>query len=222
MTPGDAPTGELLQRWYAGDKKALDDLLQQHLPWIRDQVHRRLGGALREKADTGDIVQDSILQFLKYGPRFLMTNGKQFRALLARIVENVLRDKHDFFMARRRQMAREQPLPTDTVLSLDPPMANVESPSAVMQRREEEAWIRMALELLAPEDRMIIIKRDWDRSSFKEVGDELHITEAAAQMRYHRALVRLTVKVGALRRGQIDRAAEEDRDGADEADGASS
>ena len=39
-------TLELLRRWRTGDQTALHALLERDLPWIRAQVHRRLGGAL--------------------------------------------------------------------------------------------------------------------------------------------------------------------------------
>ena len=57
------------------------------------------------KVESSDIVQDAALQFLKYGPRFILSDEEKFRALLVRIVENVLRDKHDWFSARRRAIA---------------------------------------------------------------------------------------------------------------------
>lgn len=204
MEPRNGITGDLLRRWHAGDARALDELLALHLPWIRDRVHKRLGAALREKAETGDIVQDSLLQFLRYGPRFVIGTDEQFRKLLARIVENVLRDKLDFFSARRRQMAREQPLGSDTVLSLDPPRAEViDTPSQAAAREEDEAWMRLALELLDPDERRLLVLREWDDLSFREIGERLGISDSAAKMRHHRAIASLAHLMSSLRKGQL-------------------
>jgi hypothetical protein len=62
--------------------------------------------------ESGDVVQEAAVQFLNYGLRFIISDDKRFRGLLARIVENVLRDKHDWFTAQRREIARQRPLPS--------------------------------------------------------------------------------------------------------------
>lgn len=204
MDSSDPQTYHLLQRWHRGDRVALDEILQRDLPWIRSQVGRRLGDALRAKGETQDFVQDAMMEVLRYGPRFLMSDRSQFRALMCRIIENVLRGKHDWFQAHRRQMAREKPLPDDSLLHLDPPdRSSVARPSQAAQAQEREAWVRMALELLAPEDREVILRRQWHEQSFGEMGADLGLSEDAARMRYHRALPRLYRKIQQLRGGRI-------------------
>lgn len=204
MTEPDQQTHHLLERWHRGDRGALDEILQRNLPWIVSQVRRRLGEALRTKDETQDLVQEAMLEVLRYGPRFLMSDRQQFRALMCRIVENVLRGRHDWFHAQRRQMAREQPLPSDTLLCLDPPDAtSIVRPSQAAQAREREAWVRMALELLDPADREVILLRLWRERSFAEMGAELGLAEDAARMRFRRALPRLHRKIRELRGGRI-------------------
>src|SRR5262245_11241046 len=155
MNPEESPTTVLLRRWHAGDEDAVRELLERHLPWIRAHVQRRLGPALRRAGETGDYVQEALLEFLRYGPRFVVSEDHRLRGLLARIVENVLRDEHDRYAARRRARARERPLPSDSVLDLDAACDPVTRPSEVAERREWEAWVRLALELLDPEDREV-------------------------------------------------------------------
>ena len=96
----------LLQRWNGGDEQALQALLQLHLPWIQTHVSQRLGGLVRAKEDTNDVVQDALVEFLRYGPRFKVSNEAHLRFLLGRIAENVLRDRHDFFTRFCRRQAR--------------------------------------------------------------------------------------------------------------------
>jgi RNA polymerase sigma-70 factor (ECF subfamily) len=204
MASHNGDTRTLIEEWHQGDSRALDQLLETHLPWIRERVHRRLGDLLREKAETQDLVQDALMQFLRYGPRFVITSDAQFRALLARIVENVLRDKLDFYRARRREIAREQPLPTDTVLSLDPRGHTRETPGESMEHQEREAWVRLALELLDPDERAVLVLREWDDLTFRQIGARLGISEQAAKMRHHRALAHLAKAVGSLRKGKLD------------------
>src|SRR5690606_38207743 len=85
-----AETTLLLDRWHAGDREALDRLVSTHLEWIRARLHERQGALLRERAETGDYVQQTLLEFLRYGPPFRLTDGDRFRGLLLTIAENVL------------------------------------------------------------------------------------------------------------------------------------
>lgn len=202
MTGDDATLG-LLQRWHGGDQEALKELLRRDLPWIRERLHQRLGDALRQRGDTEDYLHDTVLEVLRYTPRFLVSTGDTFRRLLSQIVENMLRDKNDFFARRRRNVAREQPLPDSTVLHLDGHTRSLTSPSQNAVRNEEEAWLRFALDLLAPEDRDAIVLREYEGMAFAAIGERLGISENAARMRFERGLARLADKVAALRRGEV-------------------
>lgn len=209
MTPDPSGTTDHLREWHRGKRADLDKLLNRHLDWIHERVRKRLGTQLRQRLESCDIVQDAAYQFLQYGPRFVLSDEKRFRALLARIVENILRDKHDWFTAQRRAIALEQPLPDDTVLNLDPSRTKVRTPSMSAQRHEEEAWLRLGMELLDPEDKEILVFRQWDHQSFEEIGHRMNITADAAWMRHRRAVDRLAKKVGDLRRGRFSFLTEE-------------
>jgi len=198
-------THYLLDRWHEGDRASLDALVERHLPWIRNHVRNRLGPALRGKAETGDYVQDVVVEVLHYTPRFRVENDRQFRALLVRIVENNLRDRHDWFTARRRDIARDPPLGNSTVLGLSAG-SRCHSPSMVVDREEREAWVRLGIEVLEPHDREVIVLREWDRLSFPAIGERLGIDRSAAHKRFSRALDRLTKVVWSLRRGDLDAA----------------
>jgi RNA polymerase sigma-70 factor (ECF subfamily) len=196
-------TSIYLQQWHSGDQQALDSLIERHLTWIHKKVHHRLGSMLREKGDTCDYVQDAVVQFLQYGPRFTISNDARFRGLLLKIVENVLCNKYDWFTARRRAIARERPLPSDTILSLDPPQQQIHTPSKSAEKNEQEAWVRLGMELVKPEDREILILRQWDGLTFEEIGQRLEISTSAARVRHLRAMRRLAKEVEELRLGAM-------------------
>jgi RNA polymerase sigma factor (sigma-70 family) len=157
------------------------------------------------KGDSGDYVQDAILQFLRFGPRIMIKSENHFRAFLLKIVENTLNDKYDWYTARRRNIAQERPLPSETVIMLDPPKGSGHTPSQSAERHEREAWVRLGMELMDPEDRELLILRRWDKLSFSKLGEKLGIREDAARMRYNRAVLKLGDVVLALRRGELDR-----------------
>ena len=169
-----------------------------------------MGPTLRSKGETSDYVQDAMVQFLQFGPRFTITKDTQFRALLLRIVENTLRHRYEWFMAKRRKIAKERPLPSDTVLLLDPARDAMQTPNQSAERHEREAWIRLGMELLDPEDREILVLRQWDKQSFAEIGERYGITADAARMRHYKAMDALAGKINLLRSGDFKRLMEID------------
>jgi RNA polymerase sigma factor (sigma-70 family) len=194
----------------AASDESLNEILKRHLPWIQSVASRKLSNFRRSKGETGDIVQEAIIQFIKYGPRIRLSNDEQLRALLYRIVENTIRDQYAWFTAQRRAMAKERPLPPDTMLNLDPPAVRQETPSQVAQQHEDEAWMRLGLELLVPEDRKVILLHYWQDLSFQKIADDLGISKSGAYQKYLLAMCNLVEKIQALQSGRIDEALGQD------------
>ena len=213
-------TRELLLRWHDGDQAALLELVQQDTDWIAARVRRRMGPLLRRRAETQDIVQNTLLQVLHDGPRFVLSDREQLRKLLACMVENVLRVEANHQQAQRRDVRREAVPPaapaagSQSVLSLDPPAA-VTRPSEAAGRQEQRDWVRLALELLEPEDRNVVLWREYHELPFGEIAERLGVAEDAARMRYNRALPKLAKQLVRLRAGQLDAVLDEREAGAE-------
>jgi len=182
----------------------MEKIVKRHLPWIQSHVHNKLGDFRRSKADTGDIVQEALIQFLKYGPRIRLSDDRHFRALLCRIIENVIHDKYAWFNARRRDIAKERPLPTDMVLNLELSTDGQASPSQIVQKQEEEAWARLGLEVLKPGEHEVIVLYHWEDLSFEKIGKVVGISKVGARKRYIRAMTLLAETVDALKCGRFD------------------
>ncbi|MCA8965301.1 MAG: sigma-70 family RNA polymerase sigma factor [Planctomycetes bacterium] len=205
----------LLRQWHAGDRQALEHLVARELPWIRNYVHGRLGQLLRARGDTEDYVQEAMLRVLCYGPRFATGSRRAFRRLLGRIVENSLRDQADWHGAERRALAKERPVPSDSVLHLDRPQESVTRPSEALARKEQEAWVALALELLDPDDRQVIRLRQWEGLPFADVAARLGLPEDTARMRFRRALPRLARKLEQLQSGAFGDGGDDESDDGD-------
>ncbi len=195
------PTTILLDRWNDGDQSALDALLGDHMEWIRARVVERLGDRLREFVETGDVVQETILEFLRYGPRVRIERGKQFRALLVRIAENVLRGNHRWWTARRRDMARRAPAPLESRIEI--PDSRQGTPSAILGETERREWVRLGLELVDHAERDLIVLRDFEGLPHEEIARTLGVGVEAAKKRYQRAVGSLARTVAALQQGQF-------------------
>ncbi len=200
-----APITQQLLLLHQGDHDALQRLIHDHLPWIETHVRKKLTPLVRLDGDTQDFVQEALLDVLRDGPRFVVGNTAGFRALLARIVENNLLDRVRYMQRGQRDRRRQRALPSDSVLMLDAPARSITAPSVQAERNERDAWMRLALELLDPDDREVIRLRDWEGLTFPEVGARMGSTEEGARKRYRRALPRLAQKLGLLREGQWQR-----------------
>jgi RNA polymerase sigma factor (sigma-70 family) len=203
MPDGPAATAELLQRWHGGDEQALAALVELHLPWLREHVERRLGPFLRQHGEGGDYLHDAVLDFLLHAPRFQVSSADQFRGLLARVTENTLRDRNDWFRAKRRDLARNAVMASDSVLPLDPALLHSTTPSRDAARTEVRDWVRLGLEMLVAEDRKILLAREYEDRSFVAIGRELGMTANAVRMRWTRAVARLADVLRELRAGRI-------------------
>ncbi len=207
--PADGEPEDLLVRWQLGDRMALNALLEIHLPWIQQHVNRRLGPLLRRRGDPEDFVNDAVLEILTYAPRFHVQSEALFRGLVARVVENTLRDQHERYTAQRRSLSRERGLPSDSQLLRDPPTSSPTTPSQIVDTNERKAWIRFGTELLSPMDREAVILRSRMHLSFVEIGARLRISPDSARMRFERAMIRLGDLVAQLRRGELQRLPED-------------
>lgn len=201
--PDDSDTLVLLRSWHGGDQQALQHLLERDLPFVRAYVASRMGPLLRARLEVDDLVQDAMVVALRYTPRFLISEREQFRSLLARITENVLRDNVDKHQAMKRDAGREQPMLTDSMLHLDPSLSSPTRPSQAASRNEEGAWLRLAIDLLPHEDRWLVIWHEYEDLPFEAIGERLGLSKDATRMRFLRLLPRLAKKVELLKAGRL-------------------
>ena len=113
------------------------------------------------------------------------------------MVENNLRDKHGYYSAKRRDMQREESM-SGTVLRLG------ESPSHIVARDEHVALTRLAVDLLPPMDREVLVLREYDELPYEQIAERVGMSISGTRKCYQRALVQLAKKVKLLRQGAID------------------
>lgn len=190
-------TTVLLDRWYEGDRNALNDLLQLHYNTICTMVRRRRSKFLKGKEDTGDVVQEALMKFLKRGPQVRFDSESSFLRFMAVVVENSLRDRFDFYTAKRR--AGNNPVTLSTNVA-----RHSETPSLTCSKDEKRDLLRLGLELIRPKQRALIFLRDWEKMPFPDVAETLSLSEDNAKQSYYRAKSALTKALLRLRTGGID------------------
>jgi RNA polymerase sigma-70 factor (ECF subfamily) len=179
----------LLLKAQAGDNDALNQLLARYLPRLKRWASGRLPWGLRTMLETGDLVQDAIVNALPHLDKLEIRSERALFVYLQRAVKNRVIDLHK--RARRRPVREE--LPPDV------PAGGVSPQEAAIGAEALESYKR-ALASLKDEERQAIMLRVEQGLDFEEVAIHLGKPSAdAARMAVTRAIVRLADKMGRRR-----------------------
>lgn len=201
----DHRTLELLERWHTGDRVAAVELVERDREWILQCVRRKRGVALRRDAETVDHFQDLMLEVLDYAPRFLIANQRQFRRLIAKMVDNLLTDRARWLERRRPiRAATLRSWASESRIRLDPALRVSDAPGAQAELGEELDWLRLGLEFLHEDDRRVVREHKLVGRSFVEIGTDLGLQANTVRMRFNRALLRLAGILRRLQSGGLD------------------
>jgi RNA polymerase sigma-70 factor (ECF subfamily) len=179
-----------------GDRTALDQLCQvygERVHWI---VRFRMGGEIRSKLDSMDVVQDAFVVALQDLEDFTYRDEGGFLRWMSKIVENRIRDNMKKLHADKRNIHKEIPLrnglPTTKRSSVGTTGPIVmTTPSVIISKREDLDKLEKAIDKLRPEYREAIILRKIEGLSYKEIGDRLGKSADAVGMLVSRAMVAL-------------------------------
>jgi RNA polymerase sigma-70 factor (ECF subfamily) len=162
----------------AGDRSAYERLFALHVDRLLIFVRARLGGALREKMEAEDVVQDAYVSALRSFDEFDYTDDGAFLRWMCRIIDNRLRDAHDYFSAKkRREVALPKSAPTGPVTALG--------------RAENRQQVEAALARLSEDHREVLLLRYFEGLSAEEAGQRMKRSPGAIRNLSARALVEL-------------------------------
>jgi RNA polymerase sigma-70 factor (ECF subfamily) len=198
MWPDADQTRSLLDRAKAGDDAAVDDLIAGHREPLRRAVELRLDPALARRVDASDIVQDVMLEANRRLRDYLQNPVMPFHLWLRHLAKDRLIDAHRFHRkAQRRSLDREQAVQppawaeASSVQLIAQLLDQEKTPATAAVQQELERRLRDAVSELDDADREVILMRHFEGLGNQEVAAALDLTEAAASMRYLRALRRL-------------------------------
>ncbi len=188
-----AETQQLLERIRAGDRPAFEQLFARHRPYLRHVVELRLDPRLRPRLDPSDVVQDTQLAAFQRLDDYLRRQPMPFRLWLRQTArERLIMLRRHHLTAARRAAGREGALPERSSLLLAQQLlAREASPSQQWDRREAARLVRDAVAGLADIDREILLMRNFEGLSNREVACVLGLEPGTASRRYGRALLRL-------------------------------
>jgi RNA polymerase sigma-70 factor (ECF subfamily) len=178
----------LLDRARAGEREAMDRLLQRASAKLLALIRLRMGRGLRARLESRDILQATLVKAWGRLDQLQDPDRRALMAWLARIAENEIRDQADFHGRLRRDADRDASLPEAAAV-----------PSPVRSALSQVIWneraerVEQAMESLSEAHREIIVLRKLEELGFREIGERLGKSEDACRMLYGRAMAALTL-----------------------------
>jgi RNA polymerase sigma-70 factor (ECF subfamily) len=198
MIPSLPPQAEILQSLQRDGQRALAAYFQQ----VRDRLarivafrlDRRLGGRVSES----DVLQEAYVRAAKRLDHYLAQADLPLFVWLRMEIQQQLIDVHRAHLVTEKRDARREvslfgyadPSGTSRAMAYEL-SAHLTSPSQLVQRAEQLAWLEASLNQMNELDREVIALRHFEELNNEETAQVLQITPAAASKRYLRALKRL-------------------------------
>lgn len=183
---------ELLSRIKTGEPGAFDD-------FVREFGGRVFGFGVRmcgEREDARDVFQDTMLQ--AYRSLKNLDHPEALRSWLFRVVSNAC------LMKRRkkkgepdRELSLDDLAPGDGYsgdTAIPDPAA---SPVEELERREIRDRVRAAIEEIPQHYRIVLLLRDIEQFTTREVSEMLDLPESTVKMRLHRARLQVRARLEA-------------------------
>ena len=198
MWPTPEETDRLLADARDGRAGAVDELLGQVREPLRRVIDLRLDPVLARRVDASDIVQDVLLEANRRLSEYLRSPDMPFHLWVRHLAQDRIIDTHRRHrVAQRRSLDREQPIarPAWTDESENSLVAQFidaeKTPASAAIQGELARRLAAAVNELSEDDREIVLMRHHEQLANQDVARLLGLTEAAASMRYLRALRRL-------------------------------
>lgn len=190
--------GKLLEQAAAADPGAVGRLFHLHHDRLRRLIALRLDHRLQGRLDPSDILQEAFLEYARALPEYVKNpeapfylwlrciTGRKLRALHRKHLGTLMRD------AGREMSLNRGAFPEASSVSLAAQLlGKLTTPSQAMLRAEVQAQIQEALAEMEPLDREVLALRHYEQLSNRETAHVLDLSEAAASIRFIRALRRL-------------------------------
>ena len=188
---------ELIQRTRAGDRAAENELLQKCRSYISLIARAQIEGWMRTKVDASDLVQQTLLEAHQGLEQFKGETEAEWLCWLRGILKhNTLDFARKYQGAAKRDVKREFSFDQYATASRSTAQKwelkdSTETPSRILLNREQEILMADAVSELPEDYQEVIMLRNLQRLSFKQVAERMNRSPGAVQMLWLRALNQL-------------------------------
>ena len=188
MSHSEETDSRLIERFRAGDKQAFDDILKRY-----EQSIYNFGLKMcRQAEDAEDVLQETFLNALRYLDRF--RGEAAFKNWLFKIATSVcIKKRRKKKHQPDRELSWEELLPEDHPQPDHRPMW-LSTPIEQLLNRELGEVLNNVIGELPPKYKMVLVLRDIEQFSTREVAEMLSLKSSTVKVRLHRA--RLFVRNG--------------------------
>ena len=182
-----ASDAELLERIRSDDRTAFDEFVKRYGDRIYGFGLRMCG----EREDARDVVQETLIK--AFESLKTLHEPRALRSWLYRVASNAcLMKRRKGKFEPRRELSLEELMPAgaeSATFEVPDPSA---APDQAAELAETRLAVREAIRSLAPDYRIVLLLRDIEQLSTREVAEALDLPETTIKMRLHRG--RLAVR----------------------------
>jgi RNA polymerase sigma-70 factor (ECF subfamily) len=156
------PDENLMLAAGCGDVQAFEQIVLRHQAFAWSIAYRFVGN----REDAEDLVQDAFLRLLAAAPRYRPTAS--FRTYFSRIISRLCLD----------HIQKKRPSASDELPECEDPNP---LPDNVVVSEEEALAVRRSVDMLPPNQRLVIILRYYEDYSYREIAAAMDTTEKAVE-----------------------------------------
>lgn len=164
-------------------KRSEPEALNAFFDTFFPRVYGYVANTLRDRYLAEDLTQEAFIRIHKNIDK--LDPKRDPAPWVFTIVSNILRD---FWRSREHKMSTRE---VDLEVVREKKSSGSPDPELSLERRESEEAIREALEHLSPNDREVILLRDYEGLGTSEIAGILSISQDAVRQRHSRAVGRL-------------------------------
>lgn len=181
---------------FSTNPQLLGSALEHHRPYLRMLAKARIHQDLQSKLDPSDVVQEVCVEAVRQIQLFRGTSKGEFAGWLRGILaDRIAKNARHFIGTQRRDLQLEKSLQQqidETSGNLENFLAqNSRSPSAVAEWNETTLMLAQAIESLPEDYQQVVILRNLQGKSFREVAVALNRSIDSVEKLWIRALVKL-------------------------------
>jgi RNA polymerase sigma-70 factor (ECF subfamily) len=180
----------LIERCLSGDQAAWEDIVRLYRRKVFNIAYKFVG----RHDEAEDLTQDVFLKVFKSLRTF--DRRANFSTWLISVSRNLCID-HYRSVRRERELVNHD---VDVVTLARP--TGVDTPQAMLERRDRVATLRTALDKLTPSLRAAIMLRDIQELSYQEIAERLGVPEGTVKSRINRGRTELARQIARLRERQ--------------------
>lgn len=186
----DLETDALIQRCLAGDQDAWGQIVRRYWRKVFNVAYKFTG----RHDEAEDLTQEVFVKIFRSLDTF--DRRANFQTWLVSVSRNLCIDHYR--SARKEREAVDRGIDPGTLALV----STTESPFAELDRRDQAALLREALQALPPTLRTAVMLRDLQDLSYQEIAERLRVPEGTVKSRINRGRTELARQIRRLRAEQ--------------------